>query len=47
MPKLNGFELREKVHTDELLQSTCIPYLFFFTTSNQKSVVNAYSMSVQ
>lgn len=30
MPKLNGFELRDKVHTDELLQSKCIPYLFFF-----------------
>jgi len=47
MPKLNGFELRDKVRTNELLQNKCIPYLFFTTASDQKSVVNAYSMSVQ
>ncbi len=47
MPKLNGFDLREKLRTDAKLQIKCIPYLFFSTASNQKSVVNAYSMSAQ
>jgi CheY-like chemotaxis protein len=47
MPKLNGFELRKKIHTDEELQNKCIPYLFFTTASDQKSVINAYSLAVQ
>jgi CheY-like chemotaxis protein len=47
MPKLNGFELRNKVFTDQQLQSKCIPYLFFTTAANKKSVTDAYSMSVQ
>ena len=47
MPKINGFELRAKVHTNELLNIKCIPYLFFTTTADKKSVIDAYSMSVQ
>jgi CheY-like chemotaxis protein len=47
MPKINGFELRRKVHTNALLQLKCIPYLFFTTSADKKSVVDAYSMSVQ
>ena len=47
MPKLNGFELRNKLKTDAALNIKCIPYLFFSTALNQKSVIEAYSMSVQ
>ncbi len=47
MPKLSGFQLREKIHTNEDLNLKCIPYLFFTTTSNQKAVIDAYSQSVQ
>jgi CheY-like chemotaxis protein len=47
MPRLNGFELREKLKTDAALQVKCIPYLFFSTALNQKAVIDAYSMSVQ
>jgi CheY-like chemotaxis protein len=47
MPKLNGFELRNKIYTDAQLQLKCIPYLFFSTASTQKAVVDAYSLSVQ
>lgn len=47
MPRLNGFELRNKIFTDEQLQTKCIPYLFFTTAANKKSVMDAYSMSVQ
>jgi CheY-like chemotaxis protein len=47
MPKLNGFELREKLHTDAALSLRCIPYLFFSTAASQEMVIEAYSLSVQ
>jgi CheY-like chemotaxis protein len=47
MPKLNGMELREKIHTNEDLRIKCIPYLFFSTSGEQRHVVDAYSKSVQ
>ncbi len=47
MPRLNGLELREKIHTNEDLRIKCIPYLFFTTSAEQKYVVEAYSKSVQ
>ena len=47
MPKINGFELRNKVFTNEQLQTKCIPYLFFTTNADKKSVVDAYALSVQ
>ena len=47
MPRLNGFELRSKIFTNEQLQTKCIPYLFFTTGANKKAVIDAYAMSVQ
>jgi CheY-like chemotaxis protein len=47
MPKLNGVELREKVHNNEDLRIKSIPYLFFTTSAEQKHVVEAYSKSIQ
>ena len=47
MPKINGFELRNKIFTNEQLQTKCIPYLFFTTGANKKAVVDAYALSVQ
>ena len=47
MPRLSGFELREKLHTDAELQIKCIPYLFFSTAISQEAVIAAYSMSAQ
>ncbi len=47
MPRINGMEVRNKVHTNEQLSLKCIPYLFFTTHADKKSVVDAYSMSVQ
>lgn len=47
MPKLNGFELRNKLHTDSELKLKCIPYLFFSTAISQKMVIDAYSTSAQ
>ena len=47
MPKLDGFQLRDKVHNNEQLRLRCIPYLFFTTAASQEAVVNAYSKSIQ
>lgn len=47
LPKLNGFDLRDKVHNNEQLRLKCIPYLFFTTSVQQKNVIDAYSKSVQ
>lgn len=47
MPKLDGFALRHKIKVDAALQLKCIPYIFFSTSANQKSVIDAYSLSVQ
>jgi CheY-like chemotaxis protein len=47
MPKLNGLQLREKIHENEDLRLKSIPYLFFTTSAEQQFVVDAYSKSVQ
>ena len=47
MPKLNGMELREKIHNNEDLRLKSIPYLFFSTSAEQKHVIDAYSKSIQ
>lgn len=47
MPKLNGLELKRKIHTNAALQVKCIPYLFFTTSASKDAVVEAYSMSAQ
>ncbi len=47
LPKLDGFKLREMIQTNEQLRLKCTPYLFFTTAVDQKSVIDAYSQSVQ
>ena len=47
MPKLNGIELRSKIHENEDLRMKSIPYLFFTTGAEQQHVIDAYSKSVQ
>lgn len=47
MPRLNGLELKRKIHTNAQLQLKCIPYLFFTTSAEKKAVIEAYSMSAQ
>jgi CheY-like chemotaxis protein len=47
LPKLNGIELREKVHNNEQLRLRCIPYLFLTSSVNHRDVIDAYSKSVQ
>ena len=47
MPRLNGLELKRKIHTNAQLQIKCIPYLFFTTAAEKNAVTEAYSMSAQ
>lgn len=47
MPRLSGFELKKKVHTNEDLSQKCIPYLFFTTSADKRAVCQAYTMSAQ
>jgi CheY-like chemotaxis protein len=47
MPKMDGFELRSAIFSNEQLHTRCIPYLFFTTGANKQSVEDAYAMSVQ
>jgi len=47
MPKLNGMQLRAKIHENEDLRLKSIPYLFFSTSAEQQHVVDAYSKSIQ
>lgn len=47
MPKIDGFELRRKIHNNEELRVKCIPYLFFTSGVDRKAVYDAYAMSAQ
>src|SRR5215212_8449264 len=47
MPRLSGLELRERIQANEELRMKSIPFIFFTTTANKKSVVKAYYQSVQ
>jgi CheY-like chemotaxis protein len=47
LPKLNGYDLRKMIQTNEGLSAKCIPYLFFSTSVDKKAVFDAYTMSVQ
>lgn len=47
LPKVNGFELKKIVQTNEGLSEKCIPYLFFSTSVDRKAVCEAYTMSAQ
>ena len=47
LPKLNGFELREKIFSSDMPGKKSIPYIFFTTSASRESVMNAYAFSAQ
>lgn len=47
MPKLDGFQLREKINQQEKLKSKTIPFLFFSTSGSEHIVTQAYSLNIQ
>ena len=47
MPRMDGFEVRNRIWKNENLKSRFIPYLFFTTSVEKKAVYDAYNLSVQ
>ena len=47
LPKMNGFELKKLIRTNEPLSLKCIPFLFLTTGTNGNDVIDAYVMSAQ
>ena len=47
MPRMNGFELRNKIQENKELSRMCVPFLFFSTGGDKDSVEKAYALSVQ
>ncbi len=47
MPRLSGFELKEKIKSDCESGIQCVPFLFFSTTSTQSMLIDAYRKSIQ
>src|SRR5688500_12278267 len=47
LPVLNGLELRNRVFENEQISKKCIPYVFFTTAADEKSVTTAYALSAQ
>ncbi len=47
MNKINGIELKKRIHDDERLRLKCIPFLFFSTSKASRSIHEAYSLNVQ
>ena len=47
MPRLNGFQLRNRIFSDKALNMKCAPYLFFTTAGDKTTVDTAYALSVQ
>lgn len=47
MPRMDGFEVRNRIWKNDNLKSRFIPYLFFTTSVEKKAVYDAYNLSVQ
>lgn len=47
MPKMDGFEVRNRIYKNENWNLKSIPYLFFTTGVDKKTVEDAYALSVQ
>lgn len=47
LPVLNGFELRDRIFQNDEISRKCIPYIFFTTAADEKSVTTAYALSAQ
>ena len=47
MPKMNGFELRDKILKDAYLTEKTVPFIFFTTVGNGYTVEEAFKRSIQ
>lgn len=47
MPKIDGFELREKILSNDEICRKCVPYIFLSTSKSPENVFKAYDCHVQ
>ena len=47
MPKLDGYELRDRIFKNENLKEKCLPYIFLSTSKNPEYVAKAYDHYAQ
>ena len=47
MPKMNGLELRARVHQNETIRIKCVPYIIFSTTATKLFIDDAYTVGIQ
>lgn len=47
MPGMTGIQLRDIIHDDASLRWKCIPYIFFTTGGQSKTVWDAYAKNAQ
>lgn len=47
LPRMNGIELKEKIDSNERLRRKSVPFIFFSTSVDKKSVNEAYEYKVQ
>lgn len=47
MPLLNGYELRDQIAQDAELNLKCVPFIYFTSAQSGRTVVDAYSKSIQ
>jgi CheY-like chemotaxis protein len=47
MPKLNGYELRDQILSDDAISQKCVPYIFLSTSKNPENIIKAYRYSIQ
>jgi CheY-like chemotaxis protein len=45
MPKISGLEVRERINGNTELQKLQIPYVFFTTSTQKATIVDAYNLS--
>jgi CheY-like chemotaxis protein len=47
LPIMNGMQLKAQIEQDEALKSKCVPFIFLTTSSDSKSVKEAFELSAQ
>ena len=47
MPRVSGFDLKNKIKSDCESGVQCVPFLFFSTTSTRSMLIDAYTKSTQ
>ena len=46
LPKMDGFELREKILNETLIKNKSIPFIFWSTSASEAQIKRAYDLSV-